>query len=711
MSKKSIAAAAVLFLALFALPTLWAQSPSSGKASDEGDSDAADVVVLLDVSQSALPYFNDVTDFVIHSVVKDYLRRGDTFHLLSFGETTQSEISQRVSVESTESDVNDILGKLYLIYPLARYTDLVGALSYLYQYLADLPVSRSKVVIVITDGVHNPPPASPTFGQGPDKVAAEIDAAASRIRANGWPVKIIKLPFPKQGEPGAPASGSAEAQGLSYLDGMAQSLGAEVSTFSAEEKSDLARKSLSLPSATFPGPLGKKDYAFSFPVRFTNGSDSAVGLELDRVRLGEDDILSKKAFLTLQSGKSGTIDVPVLIPDSVPEGETKLAVRLHFAGGVRVSPDNGVLELTLARSPVASFLRSGARIVLFIVVVALLLGAAFALVLIIRRMPRRVEAPIAAAVLQAEEADARTASSAQAAPAASAASAVPAASAARTAAAGRAALQAAAASSKADEGAREAQSSASAAAIAASRKEEAARSAALLAEAANASRAQARAEALGEGASAYASQEPQGKKKGLVRRPAFLARQADDREASAASSAAELSAQKKAETERTLALLAEASGRRQPAKRLSAKEEAEAKAAAVAYAPRVVKPGSVQVELRVAEQNPHVGSRNVHGISAGGSKSVGGGASDFLVFLVSVPRRSAELHFDGEKLCFVPLRPELFPELKGPVEDCLDKEIPMISRSGYPLTLRFSLYEKPADKVNRLLHCIETPGL
>jgi hypothetical protein len=101
----------------------------------------------------------------------------------------------------------------------------------------------------------------------------------------------------------------------------------------------------------------------------------------------------------------------------------------------------------------------------------------------------------------------------------------------------------------------------------------------------------------------------------------------------------------------------------------------------------------------------------VHSLSSGGSKSVGGGSSDFLVFLVSVPRRSAELHFDGEKLAFVPLRPELFPELDGPVEDCLGKDIPMISRSGYPLTLRFVAYEKPADKINRLLHCIETPGI
>jgi hypothetical protein len=663
MSKRNSAALAILFVALLAPAILGAQGAGQSSAS-EGDTDAADVVVLLDTSQSALPYFQDVTDFVVSSVVKDYLRRGDTFHLLSFGETAQTEIAQRMV---SEADVKSVLGRLYLLYPLARYSDIVGALSYLYQYLADLPESRRKVVIVITDGVHNPPPSSPTFGMESDKVSSAIEAAAGRIRANGWPVHIIKLPFPKPGEPGAPASGSAEAQGKSYLDVAAKALGAEVSEFSREGKADLARKSLSLPVAEFPGPLGKRDYSFSFPLKLNNGSDSAVGLELDRVRLGEADILSKKVFLTLQGGKSGSIEIPVLIPDAVPEGAAKLAVQLHFANGVRVSPDSGLLDLTLARSPVAAFLRSGARVALFIVVLALGLAACLALVLMLRRMPKRAEAPIAAAVLHAE-ADSMTASTA-------------------------------AYSASAGEGARIASAKASAAETAARVREEAAQSAALLAEAA----ANARASRSGY---ENAGETPDRDRGRLARK-----HEKPESDATVEASAAALAKQNRDEAERTVALLSEASGRRAPAKRLSAADAAKARAAASAFVPRVVKPGSIQIEFLVAEQNPHIGLRNVRSLTAGSSRSIGGGANDFLIFLVSVPRKSAEIHFDGEKLTFVPLRPELFPELSGPVEDCLGKDIPMISRSGYPLTLRFTAYEKPVDKINRLLHCIETPGL
>jgi hypothetical protein len=693
MTKRRIAALAVLLTALLAAQAIAEDAAATAAQAADMGSDSTDVVVLLDVSQSVLPYFQDVTDYVVTSVVKDYLRRGDTFHLLSFGETVQSELAQRMV---GESDVNSVLGRLYLLYPIARYSDIAGALSYLYQYLADLPESRRKVVIVITDGMNNPPPSSPSYGADPAKVTASIENAAQKIRANGWPVHLIKLPFPKPAEPGAPASSNTEPQGQSYFDVAAKALGAEVAEFSPEGKSDIARRSLALPTVEFPGPLGKKDYAFSFPIKIRNQADSPVGLELDRVRLGDADVLSKRVFLKLQGGKSGGMDVPILVPESVPEGDSKLAVSLHFANGVRVSPDTSVLELTLHRSPVAALLRSGGRIALFIVVLALLVCAALALVLIVRRMPRRAEAPVVAAVL-ADSASSTASSAAISGVSASSVLAV------GKKVAGKASPQAALASgaarASADEASRIAGADKSASDMAAGVRSAALQNAALLAQAAT----QAKGEAGAESAAALPPV--------ASRRRGLWLRKADEREESAEASAADLVRQKREETERTLALLAEAAGKRSPARRASAEEEAKARAAAAAYAPRVVKPGSIQVEFTVSEQNPHIGSRNVHVLGAGGNKSVGGGASDFLVFLVSVPRKAAELHYDGEKLTFVPLRPELFPELSGPVEDCLGMDIPMISRSGYPLTLRFEVYEKPADRINKLLHCIETPGL
>ena len=87
---------------------------------------------------------------------------------------------------------------------------------------------------MITDGVHNPPPSSPTYGMAPEKVAAEVEAAAAKIRANGWPVHIIDSPSPSPAIAARPRPGS-EAQGKSYLDVAAAALGAKVSDFSPRQ--------------------------------------------------------------------------------------------------------------------------------------------------------------------------------------------------------------------------------------------------------------------------------------------------------------------------------------------------------------------------------------------------------------------------------------------------------------------------------------------
>jgi hypothetical protein len=658
-------------------------------SSFSSENNATDVVVLLDVSQSVLPYFTDVTDYVVSSVVKDYLRFGDTFHLLSFGDTTQVEIAEKVT---DAASVKSFLGRLYLLYPLARHSDFAGALSYLYQYLSDLPESRPKVVVVITDGVNNPPEGSRTFGMSPEKVAADIEATAAKIRANGWPVHFIKLPLlPPGSKPAAALSGSqispSEAKGgQSYLDQAAKAMDADISVFSAADKANLASMSLALPSVEFPPDLGKKDYAFSFPIKVTNRSVSSLGLELDHVTLDTIDILSKKSFITLPPGKSGIMNVSVLLPDSLAQGHEQLDVQLDFANGLRVNPQHGLLSLTLERNPLASLFRSGAKVALFIALVAIGLFIAFLFAVLLRRIPRRSsEAPVIAAVRNSAErgsvrgpAETLTSAAAPAAVPTKPAAVKPA-----TVATPTAALSAVASDAAASNAA--ALLADSATSRGSAREADAAVTTGLLAEAARRSAQSAPTASLAASASVLPS-------------------------------ASELAAAKRDAAQKEAALLAEAAALRAPgyasrAEASAAPHGAAANVAASNYAPRIAKAGAIAIELRVEGQNSHIGTRNVHEIHAGSSKTVGGGRSDFLVFLVTVPRRVADLHFDGEKLTLVPLRPEYFPEGSAPIEDCIGKEVRMQGKHGYPLVLRFLPFERPADKMNRLLHCIEAPGI
>jgi len=640
------------FVAALALAAIAAFSAAGAYAED-----SADVAVLLDVSQSVLPYFHDVTDYVVTSVARDYVRKGDSFHLLSFGSGARVEIAQRMS---SEADVKSVLGRLYLLYPLDTRSDFAGSLDFLYGYLAGLPQDRPKVVVVITDGVHNPPPSSPTYAMSHAEVASAIDASASRIRAKLWPVHIIKLPFPQIGERGAAGGQGSDADGTSYIDEAAKALGSTVSDFRGEDKEGIAARALGVAKASFPPHLGKKDYYFSFPLAIENGSDSKLSLELERAIVEGDDVLARGVSISIAPGASGVLSVPIVLPESMGEGEKSLSVRLSFANGARVSPREGNLSLTLERSALGGIFRSNARVIVLVVILVLAAAAIVAVIVIVRGAGARAREPLAQAVLGGE-AKGKDASM----------------------------LRGAAARSAADRRERIAAADETAAHLARERREAALRDAELLA---GAKQAGGSKSAPGSLPSTISAQE----------------RDRRERDSSTEEAAEAIAAERRAEAERSAALLAAALPRHAPA---SSEKAARVSSAAFSYESRVAKPGETRVELRVEEQNPHIGLRNVHVIHAGSRKTVGGGSSDFLVFLVSVPRHVADLHFDGEKLAFVPRRPEFFPELAGPVEDCVGADIPMISSSGYPLTLRFEAYEEPAKSINRLLHCIDVPGL
>jgi cytoskeletal protein RodZ len=671
----------LLLLAAFVL----AMAMPAGAASaitEEGA--ASDVIVLLDVSQSVLPYFHDITDYVVSSVVKDFLRIGDSFHLLSFGEVTQVEINQKIS---GEEDARSILARLYLLYPLARNTDLIAACDYLYQYLADLPESRGKVVVIITDGVQNPSEKSANYGLDPAAVKTQLEAVASRIRSNGWPVYIIKVPFSAEraaaesrAATGAAVSGAGaadaaavQANATDATAALAEALNSTVTEYSPEDKDSVARTSLSLPAAEYPGDLGKKGLSFSFPLVIRNTGDSAINLELQHMLTDGSDILQKKSFLSLAPGKSGTMDVHVALSPDTPSGPTKLPIELYFADGLRVSPSHATLSFTLAPSPFAKLFRSGSTVVLFVLVFLVGLGIVLAAVIfIVRKAPRRAAAPVVAAVRESAE-EARERDEARKRGAAATAATSP--------AAGRsAALSSAEAGQKQAAAARQAPPAASAMAPGKVPPQAA--------------------------ASTTAAKPASGPGKGLQAGSAAAGLPASALSATASSGQAEAPQPILATKPSQSKAAVRAAREKERADRRHAAE-----VSSQAGGLRIARPGSIELELRVEGQNPYIGRRNVHTLQAGSSASVGGGRSEFLVFLVPIPGHAAEIRFDGERCSFVPLRTELFPEIPGTMDDCLGKDIVMVSKSGFRLVLRFAKYEAPANRINRLLHCIETPGL
>jgi hypothetical protein len=117
------------------------------------------------------------------------------------------------------------------------------------------------------------------------------------------------------------------------------------------------------------------------------------------------------------------------------------------------------------------------------------------------------------------------------------------------------------------------------------------------------------------------------------------------------------------------------------------------------------------LNLYVEEQNTAIGRRNVHTVKAGSTFSVGGGNSDFLIFLVSVPPNIASLQYDGRNCTFIPLKPKYFPDLGSQsVQNCIGKTIRVVSDKNYELHIRIDRYEDPLQVLNRLLNSISAPG-
>jgi hypothetical protein len=122
--------------------------------------------------------------------------------------------------------------------------------------------------------------------------------------------------------------------------------------------------------------------------------------------------------------------------------------------------------------------------------------------------------------------------------------------------------------------------------------------------------------------------------------------------------------------------------------------------------------GPVMLRLFVADQNTAIGRRNIHFVKPGFTFTIGGGRSDFLIFLVPLPPHVAEIRYDGKNCTFTPKRPEFFPDIgSNPQPDCIGKTIRVISSKGYELFIRIERYEDPLVALNRLLNSIVVPDM
>ncbi|MDR1046385.1 MAG: hypothetical protein LBL64_01300 [Treponema sp.] len=550
-----------------------------------------DLILLLDVSSSMSAWHEEVSGYLSGPFLKENLKLGDTFHLISIAGKPRLEISRLVE---GRGDLETIIGRMFLMYPLESSADLSGALSFADSYISSLPSPRSKKVVLVTDGGENQ--------------AARISDAGRRLETGGNSFVYVQVPqaLAKYGPsltappPAAVASGSGASQSgrdSAGTDGSSRSQGSPASQ--GQSSSALQGQS---PSASegqgSPLSQGQSSSALqgqSSPLSQGQGSPAS----------GQDSPVLQGQSSPASQGQSAASGQPA------PAGEEQASVSPAAGTGFGEQfSDSG--QADSERSGAASRESTG-------------------------------ESPLSVA-------GGDTGSSGAQSPAPSGGESRP---------------------SGVTEGSGRAAGSGLSVPVLAG---------------------------LGIGALLVL---------GLI---IFLvARRLQDSPKRVIAQAASPSP---APATPVSAAASRPSGSDTSAmENYAASRKPRSTPYQNTYKPPARTEGPLMISLFVEDQNTMIGKRNIHIAKPGYSFTVGGGKSDFLIFLVSVPPHIAEVRVDGERCAFIPRKPQFFPDIGSQqVSDCIGKMIKIVSEKGYELHLRMERYEDPLLSLNRLLHSVDVPG-
>lgn len=191
-----------------------------------------DVVVMVDISESMFPVFDDVVNYLLRDLLENRLHQGDSFHLLSFADSPEKEV--QISIEET-SDLTEVIDRIFLLKPLGQYTDLIAAVDFLYDYTRSIPEQNKKLILLLTDGIHDPPPGSPNRLESGD-VLARLLESSEKIKHEGWDVHILRMPGEREPDDSTEELGTT---GQDLLEELSEQLETDVLIYEEVEKESL----------------------------------------------------------------------------------------------------------------------------------------------------------------------------------------------------------------------------------------------------------------------------------------------------------------------------------------------------------------------------------------------------------------------------------------------------------------------------------------
>jgi hypothetical protein len=296
-----------------------------------------DVIVMADISWSLQEKWDDIEQYLLGTLLSDVLHDGDTFHLLWFADHSETMITAVISNTTTKDGIRTRIRALRnLQWLFGRYTDLVGGIAYLIQFTETLPEKNKKLIILITDGIQDPPPGQISPQNGEELKQAFLKQAAE-IKQRGWSIHILKTPADDK-------SGNTNAF-PPYFDAFVKEAEAEVTPYIEGNKEGLIAETVGMAKVSFPEDLGTvgPQCVISFTVK--NSGKKPAALALTGIALGEKNILDKPAEITVSGSQSAELRAQIRIPEDLAEGRQTIDLTLQFKTDSRVMGTKGSVSL------------------------------------------------------------------------------------------------------------------------------------------------------------------------------------------------------------------------------------------------------------------------------------------------------------------------------------------------------------------------------
>ncbi len=581
--KKSLLALIILVSVVFAAPA----------------AQTFDTVILLDTSESMFPYFDSSVDYLIQDIIKNQLKVGDTFHLLTFANTPEYEISRKIT---GKKDIEEILSRILLLQPLGKYTDLITALGYLNTYTNKLSPETFKKVIILTDGIHDPPPGSDSATIDEKTLLDKIKQITGNMKRQGWDVSLIRFPLSAGNDAANTSTGSSGSKGTQTSSGgvdLFTELSTELDTRIIDYDSNnnvLSHKATGEPQIIFPADLGEVSFRFAIPFRVKNFSAEPVQIRLKEIIWDKQNILNKEAFVKVDADSDKTLKAEVSLSKEVTPGNYTIPLELVFADDTRPYPRTGSISFILKEPGVGGSIDWG-KVLKILFYVVIILVAVLIIVFIVKYLSGRSYA-----------------------------------------AAGR-----------------------------------------------------------------RIHHEPEER-----RTAGYTNRKEEEKEQNRSAKLQEISGVEKGRNERNSSY----KYKKEPEKRTHKVSEVDRAAIKHEKKHHAHGPDEKAFEMVVQNQNRLVGMRNIHWFKDGAVYTLGGGASDdYLIFIHPVEKRIAEIERRGSRLVIKVLNGDFFKEIATEREVTEKKDIKLVSSDGKEFTLSFREWISPADRINRILHLIDKPGL